>query len=150
MTCRHLASIYGMERQRLRWLGALVIALTVLYTMSVYPSLPERLATHWGVNGQPNSWSPRAMGAWLIPGMMVFIWGLSVVLPSFDPEKFERIGAGFPLVITAVVVLEGVVQWAVLNVALGHPVAINTVVYVGVGVLFVVILFALRPASRVR
>jgi hypothetical protein len=118
----------------MRSLPALVLAATIVYTVSVYPSLPARMATHWGINGQANGWAPREFGAWLLPGMMVFVWGLSLVRP--------RIG----LVVSAILTFEGVIQWAMLNVALGHPVDITTIAYVGVGALFALLGLALSFA----
>ena len=130
-----------MGRPLLRWLPALVIAATVLYTMSVYPTLPERMPTHWGINGQPNGWSPREFGAWLLPGMMVFVWLLFLVLPNFDPKKlnYEKFGVVYDLVVTAIVSFEALIQYAMLGVALGHAVDVNTVAYAGLGALFCIL-----------
>jgi immunity protein, SdpI family len=127
-----------MERQLLRSLPAFVLAATVLYTLSVYPELPARMATHWGINGQPNGWSPREIGAWILPVIMAFIWGVSIVIPLLDPSGVNaaKFGTMYSLVITAIVAFQGVVQWAMLSVALGHPLNINTVVYVSLGGLF--------------
>lgn len=127
-----------MERQLLRWLPALVLVATVLYTFSVYPELPARMPTHWGINGQPNGWSPREIGAWILPGIMAVLWGVSIVLPLLDPSgaNAAKFGIAYSLAITAIIAFQGVIQWAMLNIALGHPVNINTVVYVSLGGLF--------------
>ena len=127
-----------MKRQLLRSLPALPVAAAVVYTNSVYAQLPPRMVTHWGINGQPNGWSSRTVGAWLLPGLMVFVWITSLVLPRLDTRgaNDEKFGVGYDVVVTAIVAFEGVVQWAMLNVALGHPVNINTVIYVSLGALF--------------
>ena len=138
-----------MNRQLLRSLPAFPLALILVYTNSVYYELPSRMPTHWGINGQPNGWSPRIIGAWLLPCMMVFVWGLSIVLPKLDSRKanYEKFGVAYNLVVTAIVAFEAVVQWAMLNVALGHAVNINTVVYISVGALFA-ILGAAMPFTK--
>ena len=125
-----------MSRQLLRWLPALVIAATVLYTISVYSTLPAQMPTHWGVSGRPSGWSPRELGAWLLPGMMLFIWASSRVIP-------KKLGMAFDLIITAIVTFEAVIQFVMLNVALGHAVDINKVVSVGLVALFAVLGLAL-------
>jgi uncharacterized membrane protein len=139
-----------MDRQLLRWAPAFVLAATVLYTISVYPDLPARMPTHWGINGQPNGWSTRERGAWVLPGVMVFVWLLSAVAPRLAARRAngEKLGVGFNLVITSILAFEGLIQWAMLNVALGHPVPINTVVFVGLGALFVTIGLALPSRNK--
>ncbi len=141
-----------MERQLLRWFPLFVLLATVLYTVSVYPELPARMPTHWGLSGQPNGWSPREFGAWLLPGVMAILWGLSVVLPRIDPRgpNSEKFGMGYLCAITAILASQGVIQWAMLNVALGHPVAINTVIYVALGVLFALLGVAIPLSRRTR
>lgn len=138
-----------MGRQILRWLPGLVVVGTVLYTMSVYASLPAVMPTHWGIDGRPNGWAGREFGAWLLPAIMVFVWGLFRLLPKIDPKKanYEKFGVVYDLTITTIVTFEALVQWAILNVALGHRVDLNTVVYVGLGAMFVILGFALPAAT---
>jgi uncharacterized membrane protein len=127
-----------MDRKILRWLPEIVLAATLAYTLSVYASLPARMATHWGINGQPNGWSPRAFGAWLLPGMMVLTRLVFATLPRIDPRKanYEKFGVVYDLLVTAILTFMAVIQVAMLNVAQGHAVDINTVVYVSLGALF--------------
>ncbi len=141
-----------MERQLLRWLPPFVLLATVLYTVSIYPELPARMPSHFGISGQPNGWSPREFGAWLLPGVMAILWALSVVLPKIDPRgpNNEKFGVGYHFAITAILASQGVIQWAMLNIALGHPVAINTVILVVFGVLFVLLGVAIPLGRRTR
>lgn len=138
-----------MGRQILRWLPVLVVIGTVLYTMSVYASLPALMPTHWGIDGRPNGWAGREFGAWLLPAIMAFVAVLFRILPTIDPKKanYARFGVTYDLTAATIVTFEGVVQWAMLNVALGHGVDLNTIVYVGLGAMFVILGFAL-PAAR--
>lgn len=138
-----------MGRQLLRWLPAIVIAATVLYTISVYPTLPARIPTHWGINGQPNGWSSREFGAWLLPGIMVFLWIVFRVVPKIDPKQsnYEKFGIVYDLAVTAILLFQAVVQYMILSVGQGRAVDINTVIYVGLGALFV-ILGAAMPYTK--
>ena len=120
-----------MSRPLLRWLPALVIASTVLYTMSVYPTLPARMPTHWGINGHPNAWSPRELGAWILPGMMTFLWLLFLVIP--------KVGVALDVVSVTTISFMAVVQRTMLHIALGRPVEMNTVIFTGLGILFIVL-----------
>lgn len=139
-----------MGRQILRWLPVLVVIGTVMYTMSVYASLPAMMPTHWGIDGRPNGWASREFGAWLLPALMVFVAGLFRILPTIDPKKenYAKFGIAYDLTAAAIVTFEGVVQWAMLNVALGHAVDLNTIVYVGLGAMFVILGFALPARTN--
>lgn len=130
-----------MGRPLLRWLPPIIVVATVLYTISQYPTLPPRIPSHWGVSGQPNGWSPRAVGAWLMPAIMVFLWALSVVVPKLDTRKTssEQFGVVFSVVIAAIMIFQAVVQYAMLSIAQGVAVDMNTVVYVGIGALLAVL-----------
>jgi hypothetical protein len=99
------------------------------------------MATHWGINGQPNGWSPRAFGAWLLPGIMVFM----CFVFSAVPKTQFRVAFGF--IATAVLTFQAVIQWAMLSVAQGHAVDITTVTYVGLGLLFSFVGLALPKAT---
>jgi uncharacterized membrane protein len=138
-----------MGRQILRWLPGLVVVGIVLYTMSVYAALPVRMATHWGIDGRPNGWAGREVGAWLLPAIMAFMWGLFRLLPKIDSKKanYDKFGVAYDLTIAAILTFEALIQWAMLNIALGHPVDLNTIVYLGLGALFVILGLAL-PGAR--
>jgi uncharacterized membrane protein len=120
----------------------------VLYTMSVYASLPARMPTHWGVDGRPNGWSSREVGAWILPAVMAFVWILSLVLPKIDPKKanYDKFGTAYHLTIATILAFEAVVQWAMLSIAQGRAIDLNTVVYVGLGALFAIMGLALPQA----
>jgi uncharacterized membrane protein len=100
--------------------------------------LPERIATHWGADGQPDDWSSRAFGAWLMPGIMLGVWLLLRLLPRIDPkgENYARFQGTFAAIIAMVVAFMGLVQVAIVGTALGWPISINRVIPLGVGGLF--------------
>ena len=123
-----------MGRPLLRWLPAFVTAATVLYTLSVYPDLPARMPTHWGINGQPNGWSSREFGAWLLPGMMGFMWLMFLVVP-----RKPGVGVVVDVMASAILSFQAIIQHAMLSVAQGHAVDMNSVVYVALGALFVIL-----------
>lgn len=68
---------------------SLIIAAAIVTTVLVYPHLPVRVATHWGMNGQPNGFSPKS-ALWIFgPGFLVLILALSAVLPWLSPRRFD-------------------------------------------------------------
>ncbi len=59
---------------------ALVIGAALLYSLALYPVLPDTIPIHWNWRGQPDGWAPKPVGAFLMPGVLVvmaaFLFGL--------------------------------------------------------------------------
>jgi len=124
-----------------KWMPLLIIATALVASAVVYPSLPERIPTHWNFAGEVDGWSPRAWGAWMMPVMMVFVWALTRFLPAIDPRRknYEKFSGAFEGIILSVMVFMLVLHGITLAAALGYPLAMELVVPVGVGILFIVI-----------
>ncbi len=67
----------------------LVLAAAVAATAILYPHLAERVATHWGLHGQPNGYSSKATLFLFGPGLLVFTMLLTALLPWLSPRHFE-------------------------------------------------------------
>lgn len=82
----------------------LLIALAAAFSLAVYNQLPERMASHWGVNDQVNGTTSRFWGAFLMPLLALGMLGLFLLLPAIDPmsaniAKFRGIFNAFILLI---------------------------------------------------
>lgn len=121
-----------------RWVGPVVVAAMLVFAAVVYPSLPERIPSHWNIHGQVDGWMGR-WSAFLMPLMAAGIWGLLLGLRKVDPRRahYERFDETFWLVVNLVVLFLAVMQVAMLGVALGWPVDVDRVVTVAMGLLFI-------------
>jgi uncharacterized membrane protein len=75
---------------RLAWPFAIGLTLAVfLASVWLYPALPERIPTHWGIRGEVDGYGSKSWALFLMPstmaGMMVFF----AVLPWLSPKRFE-------------------------------------------------------------
>ena len=74
---------------RIYWIIALVILLaSVAAPVWVYPSLPDRIPTHWNIKGEVDGYG----GKWtlfMFPIMMVPMLVLFYFLPALSPKQFE-------------------------------------------------------------
>lgn len=124
-----------------KWIPLLIVAAAVIASAVVYPSLPDRMPTHWNLQGEVDGWSGRTWGAWMIPLMILFLWGLMRWLPSIDPRgsNYVKFGGAFEAIMLAVMLFMLGVHAVILRDALGYPVAVERVIPVGIGILFVVI-----------
>ncbi|MFH0885233.1 MAG: SdpI family protein [Candidatus Micrarchaeota archaeon] len=74
-----------MSTIRILAFGFVILAfLTAAYA---YPHMPEKMATHWGVEGEINGFAGRDMGVFFMPLFMLVVFGIFIVLPELDPLK---------------------------------------------------------------
>jgi len=125
-----------------KWIPLLIVAVAVIASAIVYPRLPEMMPTHWrGTDPRPDGWSSRAFGAWLTPVLLLGMWALLRILPAIDPRRsnYAKFGDAFEGIIVSIMLFMLVMHIVILRAALGYPVAMERVVPVGIGVLFVAI-----------
>ena len=69
-------------------LEILLMLAAVAATAIAWPHLPAVVPTHWGINGQPDGFSPRWHLFLFGPGIMAVIV-LTWLLPWLSPRRFE-------------------------------------------------------------
>lgn len=120
-----------------------LLATAVALGLSLWalPHLPDRIPTHWGLDGQPNGWSSATTGAFLLPGIMLVLAGILSALPTLDPlrKNYEIHGSVYYLLANVVVCLLLVFHALIIASALGWKVPIGPAVGVLVGAFFVFI-----------
>ncbi|HEX5408700.1 MAG TPA: SdpI family protein [Gemmatimonadaceae bacterium] len=106
-----------------KWYPAIILAGAFLFSAIVYARLPAAMITHWGLYGEPNGYSSRPVGAFVLPAMGLAIWGLMRGLPLIDPRRanYAKFQGTYDLVINLAVTLLVVVHIATLGRALGWP-----------------------------
>jgi uncharacterized membrane protein len=124
-----------------KWIPLLIVVAAFIASAVVFPRLPETMPTHFDMSGQPNGWSSRFFGAWVMPLFLLCMWGLVRVLPAIDPRggNYAKFGGAFEGIIVSIMLFMFGMHIIVLRAALGYPVAMQRVVPIGVGVLLVVI-----------
>ena len=124
-----------------QWYPVVLALIAVGMSAAVYSRLPETMAVHWDINGNPNGWMPRAIGAAFMPVLIVVIWGALRLVPRIDPraENYARFAEAYETIVASVLVLLVVTHGIMLAVALGYHVSVARIVPALVGALFVVI-----------
>jgi len=122
-----------------RWLGPVVVAAMLAFALAVYPSLPERVPTHWGLSGEPDDWMPKWPGAFLPAAMAAGVWLLLIGLRRIDPRRahYEKFDETFWLLVNLLVLFMALVEVVALGAALGWPLDVARVMLLAAGLLFV-------------
>jgi uncharacterized membrane protein len=124
-----------------KWIPLLIVLAAVVASAVAYPNLPTTIPTHWDVLGRPNGWSSRVWGGWVMPIVLLATYALMRALPAIDPRgsNYAKFGGAFEGIIVSTMLFMLGMHIVILRAALGYPVAMQRVVPVGIGVLFVVI-----------
>jgi len=128
---------------------ALVLTLTAVMTLVVYPMMPDVVASHWNAAGDLDGTLPKFWGLALIPVLMYGFCALLAVLPRIDPlrnnyRKFQDYYEGFILVFAAFL---SFIQLQIILWGLGTQVSPNLTLPIMIGILFIYIGFLLEHAE---
>ncbi len=128
-----------------------LILVAVALSGAVYSRMPERVASHWGVNDQVNGTMPRFWGAFLMPMIALAMLALFLVIPGIDPLKanIAAFRSTFNAFITAIIVF--LLYLHVLTVIwnLGyHGFRMSMALLPAMGLLFILVGILIRQAKR--
>jgi len=66
-----------------------VFAAALLYSLALYPRLPEPMPCHWNGRGELDGYCSKTVGTLLMPGLMLLTVGLLLVLPAFTVRQMS-------------------------------------------------------------
>ena len=125
-----------MKKSTLSIIG--IITLSFILSIYLYPRVPEQMATHWDASGEVNGYMSKFWGLFFMPLIMAGLALFFLVVPRIDPrkanfEKFSRRYEGF-IVLMLLFLLTVHVQVLLWNI--GIEISPNSVLPVGIGLLF--------------
>lgn len=99
-----------------------LLAAALIYAFIVYPGLPDRVPTHWNIEGKPDQWGHKWIDLFLVPGIMAATILLTLALPALSPKNFkiEPFLGTYNEIMTLIVALMGYIH-VVLVQAASHP-----------------------------
>lgn len=124
-----------------RLAGPVLVAAALVFSAVVYNDLPERVATHYGVGGQPDGWSSRNMAAFAIPVLAAALLLIFQFMPRILPRRYnlEQISDTYWAIVGIIIAFLLAMHVTILGVALGWPIAVPTAVLLGIGGMFVIL-----------
>lgn len=138
----------ALRRTDLVGLGAIGLAAAV--TAVVYGSLPDPMATHFDLDGTPNGFMPRALGAWFMPAFTLAMWAfvrfVARILPRSEKRRLGE--SSLALVAATTSVFLSVVHLLVLRVALVPGASIMQGVWLAMGGLWIALGLILPRVRR--
>ena len=117
---------------------AIICLLPILAGVILWDRLPEQIPSHWGINGEVDSWSSKPFAVFFFPTLLCGIHLLCVFASTLDPKHKNYAPQMFRLVLWICPVLSLLLNSIVYSFALGYdmlnvPMIINTLV----GIMFI-------------
>ncbi|MBK5242016.1 MAG: SdpI family protein [Clostridium sp.] len=121
------------------WIIIAILTLTFIVCLYFYPSLPEKIPSHWNSKGQIDGYSGRFFGAFGIPLMNLAFYFMFIFLPYIDPKKenYAKFSGAYKIIRYSFHILFVCIQVIILLVALGYPVNVTMFIGVGISLLFI-------------
>jgi len=93
-----------MKKNKIIILG--IISLSFIIAIYLYPLMPEKMASHWNIQGEVDAYMSRFWGLFLMPIVSIGLLFLLILIPKIDPlkeniEKFRKYFDGFIVLMIA-------------------------------------------------
>ncbi len=123
------------------WLILILISLGFALGAYFYPSLPDKVAIHWNLQGEVNGYGNRFVGAFGIPLVNLGIYLLFIVLPYIDPKRknYDSFQSTYQYLKCLLVIFLLVIQLTTLLIAKGVVINQSVFIPILVSLLFIAI-----------
>jgi uncharacterized membrane protein len=137
-----------MKLIRLAIIAGLLI--TIAFTIAVYPTVPDKVVSHWNAAGQADGYMSKLWGLSLIPLIMTGFVALLTVLPRIDPYKknYEKFGNWYEGFVLLFILFMLAIQAQIILWSIGYQVSPNLTMPFLIGSLFIYIGFLLGHAEQ--
>ena len=120
-------------------LTALITLLPILMGLILWNQLPDRIATHFGFNGEPDGWSSKPFAVFGLPAILTALHLICVLGTSADPRKQNISDKMFQLVLWICPIISFLTNGSVYLIALGKDINIGLICMIMVGVRFIIV-----------
>jgi uncharacterized membrane protein len=120
-------------------LGLIIIALIV--GALAYGQLPDKVPTHWNLQGEVDNYSGRFFGAFGLPLITLGIYLLMIIVPRIDPKRsnYSKFPRAYNAVIVCIVLFMLYIYTITLFAAFNYPINIGKMVRLALGIMFIVL-----------
>ena len=120
-------------------ISSLFTLLPILIGLVLWNKLPSQMATHWGVNNQPDGWASKGVAVFCLPLILVGIQWLGLWVTKLDPQMQKQNAKALRMIFWIVPCISLFASCMMYSVALGHTVSISSAPCAILGLMFVII-----------
>ena len=71
-------------------ISSVIILMPILAGVLMWNYLPEQLATHWGVGGDPDRWSSKSFAIFGMPLIFLAVHWICIFFTTLDPRNKDQ------------------------------------------------------------
>lgn len=126
---------------KIHWSLWLIVALTLILAIAVYPRLPEQVPIHWNIAGEVDGYGSRTIGAFGLPLLNLGLLLMMKYLPAIDPRKhnYEKFKGFYGIFVWIMILFMTGLYLLTIAWALGYRPSISLFTKLGLGILFMVL-----------
>ncbi len=117
----------------------LIILLPILVGCILWDRLPDTIATHFGVDNEPNGWNSKAFTVFGLPGVMAALHLFCLIATSVDPKQKNIGRKALGIVFWIMPATSLIMCTMTYAVALGVQVDVGLVAILFIGLLLIVL-----------
>ena len=118
---------------------SIITLLPILIGLLLWEQLPDRMATHFALDGTPNDWSNKETVVFGLPIILVLVQVFGMGITLADPKKQNISDKLMGLILWLIPVISIAGSLHMYSFSLGYQTNISTYVGIFLGVLFIVI-----------
>ena len=127
------------KNKKLLILTSIMILLPMVVGFIFWKQLPDEMATHFGINGEPNGWSSKGFAVIGLPLVLLVIHFLSVFATIVDPKFAENSKKIYSIIFWICPVVSVIVMVMVYGYSLGFELNISRICCVLTAILFIIV-----------
>lgn len=106
-----------------------------------YPYLPEKVPMHWNIDGEVDSYQPKAEAVWFMPVLIAVMWAMFQILPKLDPKRknYAAFSAEWEVLQLAFLSFSVYLQAVIVYASLNPSVKSGPLMFLGMGAMFITI-----------
>ena len=125
--------------KKLLVITTIIILLPIVIGLLLWEQLPAEMATHWGIDNQPNGWNSKEITVFGIPGVMAALHIICLAVTYADPKKSNIGKKAMGIVYWILPAVSIFVMGSTYAYALGKEVNIGMICYILLGIIFVIL-----------
>ena len=125
--------------KKLLVITTIIILLPIVIGILLWEQLPAEMATHWGIDNQPNGWNSKEITVFGIPGVMAALHIICLAVTYADPKKSNIGKKAMGIVYWILPAVSIFVMGSTYAYALGKEVNIIMICYILLGIIFVIL-----------
>lgn len=127
------------ENKKQLIISSIITLMPILVGVLLWNILPDRMATHWGSNGEANGWSSKAFTVFVLPIIMLVMHWVCIFATLKDPKNKEQSKKVFGMVLWIVPMVSILLTCMTYAIALEMDIRIDMVVRLLLGLIFIII-----------